>query len=310
MKTPRKSSRTKEADSDATAGENAIAWILKHGGAHRVTETSRSSARRTQCFRLFAGTVAVAMAVTVTLLWTPRPHSAPALASGLPGPALLEAPERQFLSDGSTVEMKDGARIEVDYRTRERRVVLTEGEALFEVISSPDRPFVVTVGQIEVRALGTAFSVSLTEGSVNVLVTKGTVRVDQTVPSAQPHALATVTANNRVSVPKAEALGGGVSSLPVEAVSETEMAELLAWRIPRIEFSGTRLSEALPLINRYSPTRLTLADPSLGDVQLSGSLRPDRVKPLLLLLKNEFGIEGEANGSDEIVLRRNRSNSP
>lgn len=311
MNSERPSSPSKESDSDILSAQNALAWIRENGGATQVAESSRLRARNTRRRRVLAGATAAALIFSASLVWMLRPSSQLHVIPDMPATAVLEAPEKKILADGSSVELKEGAKFQVDYQSRERRIVLTDGEALFDVVSSPERPFIVTVGDIEVRALGTAFSVAVTEGAVSVLVTHGVVRVDQIAATAPPQPLATVAAKNRMVLPKAEAMRTtSPAPVAVAPVSEGEMAELLSWRVPRIEFSGTRLADVLPVFNRYSSIHLSLADPSLGEIQLSGSLRTDRINPLLTLLKNEFGIEAEPQGENAVILKRNFRNSP
>jgi transmembrane sensor len=80
----------------------------------------------------------------------------------------------------------------------------------------------------------------------------------------------------------------------------------LAWRAPRIEFSGTPLSDALTLINRYNAVRTVLADPTLGHVRVSGILRADNSENLWRLLEEQHGIRAEHRGETEVVLSRSK----
>jgi transmembrane sensor len=57
-------------------------------------------------------------------------------------------------------------------------VVLERGEAHFQVAKNPARPFVVVARGVEIRAVGTAFSVGLESTRVEVLVTEGQVAVE------------------------------------------------------------------------------------------------------------------------------------
>src|SRR6185312_8533669 len=92
---------------------------------------------------------------------------------------VISQPERKTLVDGSVVELRDTAEIAVDYAGPLRRVTLRRGEALFQVAKNPARPFVVKAGGLEVRAVGTAFSVQIDGAAVDVLVTEGRVSVNQ-----------------------------------------------------------------------------------------------------------------------------------
>lgn len=65
------------------------------------------------------------------------------------------------LSDGSVVHLNYGSRIKYpqNFWGETRGVTLT-GEGYFEVAHNPDKPFVVTTGRIDIRALGTVFNVN------------------------------------------------------------------------------------------------------------------------------------------------------
>ena len=60
----------------------------------------------------------------------------------------------------------------------QRTVTLDEGEAAFDVVHRPDRPFVVVSGERSVRVLGTVFDVLNHKGRYRVAVQRGAVAVD------------------------------------------------------------------------------------------------------------------------------------
>src|SRR3546814_15118414 len=58
-----------------------------------------------------------------------------------------------------------------------RQVALKDGEAWFQVAKDRARPFVVEIGDVRVRAVGTAFAVKRTAAGVDVPVTEGVVEI-------------------------------------------------------------------------------------------------------------------------------------
>jgi transmembrane sensor len=82
------------------------------------------------------------------------------------------------LADGSAVQLGPQSALDVAYAGNERSVRLLEGEAFFEVVSDPDRPFRVRASSIDATVLGTAFEVRLDDRGVDVAVRRGAVRVD------------------------------------------------------------------------------------------------------------------------------------
>jgi transmembrane sensor len=259
---------------------------------------SRSRQRR---IRMAAASAAVVIAIVVFVQTrAPRSEGAPT-----PTGAVVLVPEKRALADGSTVDLKPGAAIAISFTGAWRRVTLQHGEAHFQVASDPLRPFLVTAGGIEFRATGTAFSVQLGTGAVELLVTEGRVAVEKLPPvsaaSELPaNPLAVVPAGNRVLVNLTA--GREPSLAPVTAVSKAEQEERLAWRAPRIEFSGTPLLEAIAVMNRYTRIQMSLGDPALFRLELSGYFRADNTEAFLRVLEATLDIKAERS-ADRVILR-------
>jgi transmembrane sensor len=87
---------------------------------------------------------------------------------------------RMVLPDSSTVELKPGAEISYAkvWDDQKREVRLT-GEAFFEVVKNPKRPFYVYGGNVVTKVLGTSFSVNAVKNatSIEVAVRTGKVSV-------------------------------------------------------------------------------------------------------------------------------------
>jgi ferric-dicitrate binding protein FerR (iron transport regulator) len=64
------------------------------------------------------------------------------------------------MPDGSKVWLNAGSKISYDqrYNLSQREVILT-GEAYFDVVTNPSKPFVVKAGKLAIKALGTLFNV-------------------------------------------------------------------------------------------------------------------------------------------------------
>lgn len=285
------------------------AWVLfdrprAMGGADAMWhELGVRAQRRRHRIRLALATAA-ALVVAGFVAQIPQPWRTAAPPSG--NRAIVRTPEKRTFADGSVVELRSDARIAVDFASTLRKVTLHQGEAHFQIVPDPTRPFVVTAGGVNVRAVGTAFSVQLGMEEIEVLVTAGRIAVEKppaaaivnpmshpTPAAATP--LAMVDAGNRIRVN----LTAGQSQ--TAAVSEAELAERLAWRAPRLEFSGTPLVEVVELLNRHSRVQLAL-EPGLATVELSGIFRADNTEAFLRVLEATFGITAERSGN-LVVLR-------
>jgi len=280
-------------------------WARAADAADMVEREMNACLRRRRVRRLsLAGTSFLAIMVTAFFWQRPVIESVIPLETGR---AIVTSPERQILPDGSIVELKEGARVTVAYAATLRRVVLDRGEAHFQVAKDASRPFVVSARGVEIRAVGTAFSVQLRPNQVEVLVTEGRVAVEAVAPAPEvekspdlPPGHVFVDAGNRVSVDTTTSS----PVLPVaEPVAVDEINDRLAWRVPWLELHSTALSEIVPAFNLHSGSRLTFADPQIGRLRLSGTLRADNVTVLLQILDNSYGVGAERGPGGEIVLR-------
>ena len=227
-----------------------------------------------------------------------------------PGLATMRLrPEQQRLPDGSLVELNANSEISVDYTPERRGVRLLRGEAHFSVVKNRAVPFIVSVGKVEVRAVGTAFVVRLDPTQVDVLVTEGQVAVapapvalvDPATPAPVAVAPLLVSAGGRVAVP---ADGGQITPPSVEKVTPVEMSTALAWREARFEFTNTPLAEAVELFNQKSHVKIAIGDPSLADVRLSGIYWANNPDGFTHLIETSLDIASRREGDDRIVLHR------
>lgn len=206
-------------------------------------------------------------------------------------------PNTQTLPDGSTAELNAGAAIAVEYSPELRAVRLLRGEALFAVAKNPARPFVVTVGAVTVRAVGTAFVVRHGADDVGVLVTEGKVAVRRAEMASAAGAPATepifVTAGGRVEMP-ADVLRA--PKIAPDALSAAEMAAALAWRGRRVEFTHTTLAEAVALFNRQNTLQIVVADAAVARTAISGIFWSDDPEGFVRLLEPGFALEATRVG--------------
>ena len=264
----------------------------------------RRRLRGRSVWRWGAVVLALAAAVAVGFFLYPRAH--PAAAPVPPAVDLASALEQRTLEDGSVVTLNHGADVQVTYTLTERRVRLLRGEASFAVAKNPARPFIVSAGLIDVRAVGTAFNVRLSPAAVEVLVTEGVVQVNPALPVAAtatglPVAPTLVHANQRVIVDHQTMLvPPRVASLP-----PTEVASRLTWLPRLLDFTDAPLDDIVAEFNRHNVVRLVLGEPGLEGLRLSATFRSDNVEGFVRLMAADFGLRAEWRGS-EIVLRHAR----
>jgi len=209
----------------------------------------RAAARRRQPFML--GALAVAAVITLLLLVHP----------GRSLNFATQMAERHVttLEDGSKIDLNACTELSVVFTSRERRVRLVSGEALFDVAQDPSRPFLVETAAGLVRVTGTVFNIRATSGDLaEVTVLEGTVRVRprHRTEDEQP-VVAGVQAVLRRDTVAVHPLPDGVAQ------------DVIAWRLGQVVFNKTPLSAAVGRFAAYHARRIVV-DPSVAELCLGG----------------------------------------
>ncbi|MDI1248630.1 MAG: FecR domain-containing protein [Lacunisphaera sp.] len=300
--------------------------VQERGAASVILDQLAGRTRRRRARRVQAG-VAAGLALVAGLAyfqWRAAAPDAVAAPAAVIAQAAVPDPVRK-LPDGSIVELNAGAEIEVRYSAEARHVKLVKGEAFFRVEKDSSRPFYVEAHGVVVRAVGTAFAVQMQPTAIEVVVQEGAVDVGRTPPAGMigehsPGKTVRVEAGNKVrfalirlrparpgAQSPAEAqpkpLAEPEAPAQPESLSDDQMSARLAWRIPRLEFEGMTLAEAVAWMNRHNRLQLRLEDAELGRLRVTGTFRSDNPEGLVRMLERTLDITAEPHGADEIGLR-------
>jgi transmembrane sensor len=166
---------------------------------------------------------------------------------------------------------------------------------------------------VEIRAVGTEFSVRCEPEKVNVLVTEGRVAVTHLAAvAAEKEDIAPSPATAAIVEPVYVSAGRHVvvpidlSPLFVPEIKPMAVEEItaaLAWRGKRIEFTRTPLSKIAELFNRQNVLQLSISDLSTAELRITGLVWADDPEGFVRLLESGFNVTAERSG-DVIHLRR------
>lgn len=195
--------------------------------------------------------------------------------------------QRFTLEDGSVVELNTNSRVAVSYTDSRRLLQLLQGEAHFDVVPNPERPFVVSTEQGQVTAVGTAFNIQLSmlnssDTAMVVTVTEGKIAVDA----------------KRSGLNLAMTVGQQTSVDSAGAIAEVENADLplvTAWREKTLIFRATDLSAALTELNRYLAHPVDVSDPSLLNLAVTGTFSLEEPEATLSAIIESFQLQSYKN---------------
>lgn len=212
------------------------------------------------------------------------------------------------LPDGSLVTLNTDTTVRTRADGDRRLVYLDKGQAYFEVAKNSRHPFVVTAAGRTVTALGTAFDMRIDGGELKVVLVEGKVRVEGAKPPAAEGASALQRSKPAQAMSTDMSEG---SQLVTHADTEwritlTDTERETSWLQGQLVFESVPLSEVVEEMNRYSPRKITIADPALARRRVGGRFTPGDVHGFAMILQaaNIATLREQPDGKIIIVAAR------
>jgi transmembrane sensor len=238
----------------------------------------------------------LAAAATIAIALTPASLFAPAAATAY---ATDKGEHRTVkLADGSTVDLNAGSRLDVTLAAHERRVVMGEGEAVFDVAHDARRPFLIVAGDRTVRVVGTRFDVRRRDGRLSVSVERGLVEVEPA--DGAPGKAFRLHPGQRLD---------HLEGAPSVALSAVDPLQVESWKTGRLIFRDEPLSAVVADINQQFSTPIRIEDPALGATRVSGVLVLDDQAAVIRRLALLAPIKALPS-ADGVILRRDEAPKP
>ncbi|MBP6687392.1 MAG: FecR family protein [Lacibacter sp.] len=205
---------------------------------------------------------------------------------------------KMILPDGSTVWLNAGSKL--DYtrigKSGNREVLLT-GEAFFDVVKNPKRPFIIHTSKIDVKVLGTRFNVkaypddktvetSLVQGSVEVFVKNRPGEKYLLKPNQK-----LVLLNNTETDALPKATTNRNMKLPIIAIDHLTykkndtMAIETSWMQNKLVFENEEFAQVAQKMERWYDVNIQFRRGSLEDELLTGDFRKETLKQALDALR-------------------------
>jgi transmembrane sensor len=227
-----------------------------------------------------------------------RPEMRPALfASPAAAATIYEAIPGQTrevqLADGTRIKMNAGSRLSVRFDRDARHVEMAEAEAAFDVAHDPNRPFLIQVGDREVRVVGTEFNLRRRAGKVVLTVRRGLVEVRR--------------AGDAAADPQRVAPGQQLTH--VEASGSSLLAavnpeEAFGWTSGRLICRDQPLSELAAELGRHFGRSIRVADAETGAARFTGVLVLDEEGAVMNRLAAMAAVQVTNSPDGSVTLRR------
>lgn len=194
----------------------------------------------------------------------------------------------QTLPDGSTAILNKQSELSFvgGFFNKSRNVKL-KGEAFFKVSANKSKPFIISVNDVLVTVVGTAFNVKSDGTAVVVIVESGIVKVNNRNDSVR------LTAGEKVEVSQNQAhLSKGENQGKLYNYYYTN--ELVC--------DGTPLSDLVEVLNEKFKSNIVIVNPALKALPISTTFKNESLKEILNVIAETFKIRVEY-GQDVIKLK-------
>lgn len=195
------------------------------------------------------------------------------------------------LADGSSIDMNAASRLSSRVSWCRRQIVLLEGEAVFTVVHEPLRGFTVQTDKLQIRDIGTRFTVRNQAKTVRVSVLEGEVELKQN------HAWI----GQSLKAGESRRLDQRGHLQPIEKIQTDQEA---AWVDGKLIFDHTPLSEVVAEMERHHPIHFKFADATLAAQTLSGSFNIADLQPFLRAVEATLPVRVRRQKQAVVFSRR------
>jgi transmembrane sensor len=272
----------RDAAGDALLADPALAEALADPAGFERLSDADVRAMRVRRRQALGATTAAALALVIGIggWWGLRP--APAVDRTEHYATARGHRAEVQLADGSTLTLDGETSIDVTFATDRRAVVMRSGEAYFDIVHDPARPFTVQAGTSSTRVLGTAFDLNLMHGRAELAVYRGAVRFGAANAGAQG---AVVRAGYR------SRFADGAASEPSRFDVNRQ-----DWREGWLDADDMPLGEVVEAINRQGGTVILPPSEPLARVRIAGRFKLDDPAALLDAIGSAYGFRVRAEG--------------
>lgn len=199
------------------------------------------------------------------------------------------------LPDGSSVTLNKNSELRFN-QSGKRRTAYLKGEAFFNVVHNDKIPFEVSISDVTIKDIGTAFNVKeiVTSGEIEVAVENGEVNIY----SAKLHG---------IILKKGEKVVYTISTGEINKTMLQPLDNIATYKSKMFVFKGTPLSSVIAQINDVYNARIQLADGALMDRAVNVTFQDESLETIITVLTEALNLKAEQRG-DVIFIEALQNN--
>jgi transmembrane sensor len=202
-----------------------------------------------------------------------------------------------LLPDGTKVWLNADSKLTYakNFGERDLREVYLEGEAFFDVLSNPARPFIVRTSDLNIKVLGTSFNVKSysDDGRIETTLVEGRVEIDKPTDFSRKDSKVVLRPNQKATFSK--------ESHEIK-IKEVAASEAVAWRHDRLVFKSESFSEVIKQLERWYNVSIRVEQNENLSCPLTASIEKESLEEILDFLAVTHKISFTISG-DEVFIK-------
>jgi ferric-dicitrate binding protein FerR (iron transport regulator) len=214
------------------------------------------------------------------------------------------------LPDGSEVWLNSGTRITYDESFgRDTREIRLTGEAFFNVVKDPSKPFIIHTSDMDLKVLGTSFNVKAYPGerSSEASLIHGSLEVSIRARNSEkiilhPNEKIIVTSNTIIKDDKKQEQSGKEPIVAIKELTQYEPVDSIivetSWVDNKLVFQDESFKEIALKMERWYGTTIGFTDPSVERLRFTGIFEKESLQQALhaMSITAPFSYKVTTNG--------------
>jgi len=202
------------------------------------------------------------------------------------------------LKDGSSIWLSSGTKLVIDKNKKGETIARLNGEAFFDLISNPNRKFIVDLGKFQIRDIGTTFNVRAYESEQAISTTLIKGQIDLIKDSEK--SFLTVKPGEHVEYNK--------TSKEI-AINQRDPSIVTAWKDGKFVFIDQPLSEICTDLENWYNVEIQIEDPQLASTRYTSVVKRSTTIEMVLRILSvtdqiHYEITNKNEGKDIVRIRK------
>jgi transmembrane sensor len=226
-----------------------------------------------------------------------------------------------ILPDGTKVWLNAGSSIHYKLdESKKTRAVTLDGEGFFDVAHNKEFPMIISAKELEIKVIGTSFNIraykderlseaSLISGKIELQIKSDNKIIQQTVmsPGEKIKVLSEnqqlLSTNLKYKETESNNTPLNISKTQITPLENNTSLQETAWKENVLIMEGESLKEALPKLERWFGSKLTIQNPVLDTVKITGPFQEQSIEELIQILKlSGLTINYKKDNNNQITL--------